>query len=188
VGLAFTYFDHKQAELQKPADYIAMLLRQFEQQKEGLTVSLQCTYNDLSKKSVKADLETLKGLLVDSVKSFESRSYIILDGFDECLEDARRRIIETIGLLLSRDDQIYFFIASRPNSNLDVIPSSYPNDTQTIDIIAGKGAQSRDLKSYIFDKLSMESISEKERAFISKGVVEKAQGLYKSLTVAGVNL
>jgi hypothetical protein len=143
-----------------------------------LSSSVQEAYGKLYCRRLKPDLQTLKGLLLDSVKSFTSRTYIILDAFDECVDHAKRELAETVNLLLSRNERVYLFIASRPNSHLDTIESSSPNEAWIINVIAGEGAQSQDLKCYLDSKLAKERMSIEERIFISEKISEKAQGLY----------
>src|SRR5204862_4620492 len=101
------------------------------------------------------------------------RTYVILDAFDECRDDTKRELSETVDLLLSQYDRVYIFITSRPNSKLEEIASSSPNETRTINIIAGEGAQTQDLKFYLDGKLAKERISVEEKLFIAKGILEK---------------
>jgi len=178
VGLAFIYLDHQAAQSLKPADYISSLLHQLEQQKDMLSPFVQEAYDKLYRRGLKPDLQTLKGLLLDSVKSFTSRVYIILDAFDECVDNAKQELAETVDLLLSRNERVYLFIASRPNSHLDAIELSLSNEARTINVIAGEGAQSQDLKSYLDSKLAKQRMSDEEKLFISEGISRKAQGLY----------
>jgi hypothetical protein len=178
IGLAFIYLDHQAAQSLKPADYVSSLLRQLEQHKETLSPSIKEEYDKLSKRGFKPNLNTLTALLADSVKSFTSRTYIILDAFDECVDSGRRELVEILDSLLSRNDRVYLFITSRPNSHLDAIESSSPNETRTINVVAGDGAQTRDLKRYLDSKLAKERMSDEERVFISQGILKKAQGLY----------
>ena len=112
IGLAYIYFDHQQAQSLKPADYIANLVRQLEEQKEGLSMSIQSTFNRLPSKSEKPSLQDLKTFLSDSLKSFNSRIYIILDGFDECEQDGRNFIIDSLSSFILEDRRLRFFIAT----------------------------------------------------------------------------
>jgi hypothetical protein len=178
IGLAFIYLDHQAAQSLKPADYISSLLRQLERRKGILSQSLQDAYDKLDGTGLKPDLQTLKGLLLDSVEYFTSRTYIILDAFDECVEDGKQEFVETVRLLLSRNDGVYLFIASRPNSYLDDIQSSLPNEAWPINVTAGEGPQSQDLKSYLDSKLAKERMDDEVRLFISEGISKRAEGLY----------
>jgi hypothetical protein len=110
-----------------------------------------------------------------------SRTYIILDAFDECVDNAKRELAETVDSLLSRNERVYLFIASRPNGHLDAIELSLPNEAWTINVIAGEGSQSQDLKSYLDSKLAKQRMSDEEKLFISEGISRKAQGLYDQI-------
>jgi vacuolar-type H+-ATPase subunit E/Vma4 len=172
------YFNHKQAESRNAKEYIASLLRQLEQQKETLSTSVENAYETLSNTDAKPDLANLKTLLLDSINSFKSRTCIVLDALDECSEDTRQSVINTFQSLISTNHQVYLFIATRPNSSIDSLLLSFPNETQAIDIFSGQGPQSRDLKIYVDVKLSEKpNIKPEERAFISECVLERAQGL-----------
>jgi len=177
TGLAYIYFDHQQAQSLKPADYIASLVRQFEEQKVGLSSSIQNTYDNLVSKSQKPDLQSVKSFLSDSVESFSSVIYIILDAFDECNEDGRKVFVDAIRSFLPRHNRLRFFIATRPNSWMDFLTSSCADQAQLIHVIAGKGTQTEDLTLFIDDKLSRELLREEERVFISQGIIDKAKGL-----------
>jgi hypothetical protein len=161
----------------KPADYIASLVRQFEEQKEGLSTSVQSTYDKLPSKSQKPDLQALKSFLSESIEYFTAVTYIILDAFDECNEDGRKALVDIVRSLIPRHNRLRFFIATRPNSWMDFLTSRCSDEARLISIIAGKGAQTQDLKNFIDNKLSRELLCEEERALISQGVVDKAQGL-----------
>ena len=154
-------------------------MRQFEEQRVGLSSSIQNTYDKIPSKSQKPDLQTLKSFLSDSVGYFSSAIYIILDAFDECNEDGRKAFVEAIRSFLPSHDRLRFFIATRPNSWIDFLTSSCSDqaECQLIHVAAGKGAQTEDLKHFIDDKLSRELLHEEERAFISQGVLDKAEGL-----------
>jgi hypothetical protein len=178
IGLAFLYFDHKQAESRMSSEYIASLLRQLEEQKQCACSSVQKAYETLSPQRQKPDLPTLKSLLLDSSKSFKSRTYIVLDAFDECTADGRGELIETIRMLRDQNAEIYLFITSRPHSSLDILSASSPNTTRTVKVIAGEGAQTQDVKSYLDGKLARQRIEDEERLFIVEGILEKAKGLY----------
>jgi len=116
----------------------------------------------------------MKNLLLDSSKSFKSRTDLVLDAFDECTEDGRGELIETIRLLRDQNAGIYLFITSPGN----ILAASSPNTTPTVKVIAGGGAQTQDLKRYLEGKMARERIKDDERAFIDESIVEKAKGLY----------
>jgi hypothetical protein len=161
----------------KPADYIASLVRQFEEQRAGLSTSIQNTYDKIPSKSQKPDLQALRNFLSESIQYFSSATYIILDAFDECNEEGRKVLVDAILSFLPSHNRLHFFIATRPNSWTDFLASSCADHTQLIHVIVGKGAQSGDLKHFIDDKLSRELLREEERAFISQAIIDKAEGL-----------
>jgi len=177
-GVAYIYFEHKQAQAQKAAEYIASLLRQLEQQKGSITPSVQSTYNAISARSQKADLKTLKDWLVDSSKSFSVRTFIVLDAFDECSPTEMQEVVETLKLLMSRNDQLSIFISSRPNSHLDNLASSFPTEIRLIKILTGEGAQNYDLRAYLKGELTKARIEDDENLVIEQEILEKAKGLY----------
>ena len=176
IGLAYIYFDHQQAQTLKPADYIANLVRQFEEQKEGLTASIRSAYDQLPLKSQKPDFQALEAFLSNSIESFSSGIYIILDGFDECKEDSRKALIDSLCLLIPRDNRFRFFLATRPNSIVETLTSSFVNLARSIEVTTKKVEQTRDLKQFIDAKLSREYLEDEERLFISDGVFGKAEG------------
>lgn len=180
-GLAYLYFDHQQAQTRKPSEYIASLLRQLEQQNGPITSSVQDAYNTLSVKRQRPDLQTLKGLLVDSSHSFKVRTFIVLDAFDEYTKDGRQEILESLELLLSKNEKLSLFITSRPKRQLEGFASSFSTQTRTINVVAGEGAQSGDMRAYINGKLAKERIEDDEKSLIFQGIAQKAQGLYCSL-------
>jgi hypothetical protein len=180
IGYAFIYFDHQEAQSQKPAHYIASLLRQLEQQKQSLTNSVQNIYDELSPKCRRPDLRTLGNLLSTSANSFKSRTYIVLDALDECTEDCREELFNVLReLLVLPDSQLYIFIATRPHISIDTLTSSLSDNVQTINVVAGEGPQNIDLESFINIKLSGKLIGNEEKSFISRGIIVKAQGLYE---------
>jgi hypothetical protein len=170
----------KKRNQQRSTDYIASLLRQLEQQKENLSSAIQNTYDKLHCKGHQPDLQTLRGLLADSVNSFRSRIYIILDALDECVDDNRKELLKTVHQLLAlTDSRVHLFIATRPHITIETL-SSHSSEMQTIDVVTGQGLQTQDLKYFIEMKLSEECMDDNEKTFISEGVIDKAQGLYKS--------
>jgi hypothetical protein len=177
-GLAYLYFDHKQAQARKPSEYIASLLRQLEQPKETLTPSLREAFNTLSGRCQRPDLQTLKSLLVDSSQFFKARTFIVLDALDEGTENGAQEILESLKLLLSKNEKISVFISSRPNRHLEYIVLSFSTQTRRINVVAGEGAQSVDVRAYINRKLAKEQMSDDEKLLISRGISEKAKGLY----------
>jgi hypothetical protein len=180
IGLAYIYFEHQQARSIKPNNYIADLVRQFEEQKEGLSTSVRSKYDKLpSKSQLKPDLQTAKEFLLDSVESFPSGAYIILDGFDECKEDGRRALVDCLRSFNSRDKRFRFFIASRPNSSVDLLASKFGDQARRIEISAGQGDVNGDLKQYVESKLLdvEEELEDGERLFIAEQIIAKAQGL-----------
>jgi hypothetical protein len=179
IGLAYIYFQHQQARSLKPHDYIADLVRQFEEQKEGLLTSVQSKYDKLTSKSQKPDLQTAKEFLLESVESFPSGAYIVLDGFDECKEDGRRALVDCLHSFISRDKRFRFFVASRPNGSVDLLASRFRDQARRIEISAGQGDVTGDLKEYVETRLldMEEELETGERVFISERIIEKAQGL-----------
>jgi hypothetical protein len=177
-GIAYIYFEHQQAQGQKSSEYIASILRQLEQRTATITPSVRDAYN--ASKSQKPDLEKLKSLLIDSSKSFKVRTFIVLDAFDECTVDGRQQLIDTLESVLPRNNQFSVFISSRPNRSLDDFALSFSAQTKTINIVAGEGAQSDDMRAYINHKLAKERIDTHEKLIISQGIEEKAKGLYCS--------
>lgn len=87
------------------------------------------------------------------MESVESRTYIILDAFDECVNNARRELVQ---LLLSANDRVYLFIASCPNRSVDEIEASSRHDARIVNVVAGVRVQSQDLKCYLDRKLARE--------------------------------
>jgi Ankyrin repeats (3 copies) len=181
VNVAFLYLDHQQAQSRRPSEYLASLVHQFAQQKKSVCASVQEAYDSLSPKSQKPDLGLLKRLLLDSVESFGAKTYIVLDAFDECAEDGKKELIETIAKLLGGSEHIYLLITSRPHSSLDSVASLVPTATRTLPVIAGGSSQTKDLKRYLEEKLTKERLKDDERKFIRDGIAEKAKGLYKTL-------
>jgi len=171
---------HQQAESLKPKDYIADLVRQFEEQKEGLSTSVRRKYDKLLSKSEKPDLQTAKELLLDSVESFTSGVYIILDGFDECKEDGKKALVDCLRSFIPRHKRFRFFIATRPNSSVDLLAVKFADQARCIKVAAGQEEITRDLKRYVDNKLSEaeEDLDEGESLFISEQIIRKAQGLY----------
>jgi len=151
-------------------------VRQLEEQRVGLTFCIQNTYDKLPSKSQKPNLQELKSFLTDSIEYFSSAIYIIMDAFDECNQDGRMVFVDAIRSLYLHN-RLRFLIATRPNSCIDLLRSSYADHVQLIQVAAGKGAQTEDLKHFVDDKLSREPLREEERAFISQGVIDKAEGL-----------
>ena len=114
-GLAYLYFDHQQAQAQKASEYIESILRQLEQRTATITPSIRDAYNACRRGSPKPNLQKLKALLIDSSQSFKVRTFVVLDALDECTEDGREQPLDALKFLLSRNDKISLFIASRPN-------------------------------------------------------------------------
>lgn len=181
MTVAFLYFDHQQAQSRRPSEYLSSLVHQLEHQKKSVCSSVQEAYDSLSPKSQKPDLGLLKRLLLDSVQSFGTKTYIVLDAFDECGEDGKKEFIETISKLIGGTEHIYLLITSRPHSSLDSVASLVPTATRTIPVIAGTSSQTKDLKRYLEEKLAKERLKDNERKFIRDGIAEKAKGLYKAL-------
>jgi hypothetical protein len=175
IGLAYIYFEHQQAQSLKPEDYIANLVRQFEEQKEGLSPFIQSVYGRLPSKFEKPDSQALKTFLSDSVKPFNSGIYIILDGFDECKEDGRKTLINSLCSFSSGDNRFRFFIATRPNSDVETLASSIVDFAQ-IEVTTEKVEQTRDIKQFINGKLSEKKLKAGEGLILSKGIFGKAQG------------
>jgi len=176
IGLAYIYFDHQQAQSLKPADYIANLVRQLEEQKEKLSTSIQSKFNQLPSKTGKPSLQDLKTFLSDSLKSFRDRIYIILDGFDECKEDGRTAIIDSICSLIPGDRRLSFFVATRPVSNVNGLESSFGNLARIIEVTTKKAEQSQDIKQFIDGKLFKGNLEIGEPLSLSEGIFRKAEG------------
>jgi len=140
-------------------------------------MSIQTVYDKHASKSPKPDFHTLKSFLSESTAYFKSGVYILLDAFDECKEDGRRALIDAIRSFISRDNRLRFFIATRPNSSIDFLTSSFADQTRRTEIIAGKGAQTQDLEQFVNDRLSKEPLGDEEINFISQHIIEKADGL-----------
>ena len=151
MGIAYIYFDHKKAQGLKPADYLASLVGQLEEQKEGLCPSVQTAYDKLPSKSLKPDFLSLKNFLSETAKHFISGTYIVLDAFDECSEDGRKGLIDLLVSFNRSDNRFRVFIATRPNSSIDSLASAFTNQAQIIELIAGTGKQTEDLKHFIDD-------------------------------------
>ena len=140
-------------------------------------MSIQTVYDKHASKSPKPDFHSLKGFLSESTAYFKSGAYIILDAFDECNEYGRKALIDAIRSFISGDNQLQFFIATRPNSGIDFLTSSFADRMRRIEIIAGKGAQTQDLEQFVSDRLLKEQLGDEERSFISQRIIEKADGL-----------
>jgi len=151
------------------------MVRQFEEQKGGLCTSVQSAYD--KGKFQKPDFQSLKSFLIDSVQQFKKCTYIVLDAFDECHEDGRKALVEYIRSCLPGNSLLRFFITSRPNTDVDFLASSFVDQVRLIDVIAGKGAQTRDLEHFIEQHLSRVHLRDKEKSFILQGIIEKAEGL-----------
>lgn len=156
-------------------------MRQFEEQKERLSASVQREYDRFPSTSQKArpDLQTVKGFLSDSVEYFGAGAYIILDGFDECKEDGRKALVECLRSFIPLDKRFRFYIATRPNSSVDFLASKFAEQAQHIEVSAGQGEITRDLKQYVDNKLSdaEENLEDGESLLISEQIIAKAQGL-----------
>jgi len=183
VGVAYLYFDHKQAQLCTTGDYIASLTRQLQQQAATISSAVLEVFEKCSKKTDgskprRPGFEDLKALFLDSAVSLHTRTYIVLDAFDECSHDVGKELVELLRLLITSNESIYLFVASRPNSNLEAISdSSTLIKTRTINVIAGHGFQNMDLKSFLDHSLGKVSMTEKDRSIVAEGILSKAQGL-----------
>jgi hypothetical protein len=101
-----------------------------------------------------------------------------LDAFDECSEDGRRALVDFLCSLQSPENRFRFFIATRPNSNIDSLASAFADEARSIEVTSGNGEQTRDLKHFVDNKLLHEYLTAPEKCFISEGNIEKTQGLY----------
>jgi len=153
-------------------------VRQFEQQKEGLSTAVQSKYDKLLSKSQKPDLQVAREFLLESVEFFVSGAYIILDGFDECKEDGRTSLVDCLRSFIPRDKRIRFFITTRPNGSVDVLASNFADQARYIEVGAGREEIIQDLKQYVRNKLSEAKgeVDAEEASFISEHITAKAQG------------
>jgi hypothetical protein len=154
-------------------------VRQFEEQKEGLSTLVQSKYEQLTSKSQEPDLRTAKEFLLESIESFPSGVYIIFDGFDECKEDGRRALVDCLRSFVPRDKRFRFFVASRPNGSVDLLASRFGDEARRIEISSGQRDVTRDLKEYVETRLldMEEELEDGETVFISERIIAKAQGL-----------
>ena len=151
-------------------------MRQLEEQKEELSTSIQSVFDRLPSKSGKPSLQDLKTFLSDSLKSFRDRIYIILDGFDECKEDGRTAIIDSLCSFIPGDRRLSWFIATRPVSDVKTLESSFGNLARIIEVTTEKVEQSQDIKQFIDGKLVRDNLEIGESLSLSEGIFRKAKG------------
>jgi len=75
-------------------------------------MAIQTVYDKPASKSQKLDFHTLKSFLSESTAYFNLGVYIILDTFDECNEDGRKALIDSVHSSISKDNYLRFFIAT----------------------------------------------------------------------------
>jgi len=152
-------------------------VRQLEEQKEELSTSIQSVFNWLPSKSEKPSLQDLKTFLSDSLKSFHDRIYIILDGFDECKEDGRIAIIDSLCSFIPGDRRLSLLVATRPISDVKTLESAFGNLARIIEVTTKKVEQCQDIKQFIDGKLVRGNLEIGERLSLSEGIFRKAKGL-----------
>lgn len=144
--MAYTYFDYKEQDSQKPTHVLASLVKQLSIQKSGsdIPAEVEKLYDTLEPKSKEPSLEELYETLVAISGSF-TKVFIVPDALDECHQiNQRKELLPLIHRL--GQSGINLFLTSR----------QYPVDIQDSFCNASKieiVAHQEDLEIYIEEKI-----------------------------------
>ena len=179
VGIAFCYFNYKQAEYQKPRQILSAFIKQLCWEKSQLPGPLVAFYRKhiLDAKIPSYDsVEKVLSIIADEYREL----YLVVDALDECQQDLREQILESIVELSQNHNCVKTFITSRPEN--DIMRLFRRLSTPTICIKAQNTAE--DIHKYVndtvadlirTDKLSVEK--DETVQTITETLVDKADGM-----------
>ena len=178
VGVVFYYFDYNIKD--QTAEYVVKcLLKQLVYQLGPLPPKLESAYDNWIKDSAKPPHDLFSDLLVACSKQF-STVFIVLDAFDECLEDERLEVVKHLEQFSKSGFRQ--FLTTRPHVRaLDKVKKALKaTDSDILEIEANK----EDVEKYITRKLDekIEDIEETLRMTIVEKISLGVQGQYNFIT------
>lgn len=168
-AIAYVYFDYNDHETQDVVNMLANLLKQILSQLGEISDELITAMDDLRSQS-RNFLDTSKVSEIIKLASNQlNRTYIIVDGLDECRESSvRAQFLVTIDKLKARNIRI--FIACRPH--ITHVPGA-----EVLQI----RARDTDIETYVLSKLEAKGgITPELQKQIVKKLLSTAKGTYLS--------
>jgi hypothetical protein len=129
---------------------VASLVRQFASCLEVMPVEVQDLYRKLRPKGRKPDVFQLCSVLGTVSKNFK-RSFVLLDGLDECRDKVIPSILKLVSTIRKHDFRI--FLTARPHVKIDRFIQDHHADTAEISIFA----DGNDVQAYLSHRLAQNS-------------------------------
>jgi hypothetical protein len=168
--LTFIYFSYNDRTSQQVPEVLSSLLHQLVLQIHELDELLENAYDAMFQDRHMPTSAKLLDLVCSYINKFDS-CFIILDGLDECGEDARIKLFSTLEALYRKANRpCKMLLTSRPH----IQPSFHLQDSVTLEITADE----TDLKQFIGSKLKDKAdILPDERDFIVEKILDKCEGM-----------
>jgi hypothetical protein len=158
VCVAYVYCDYRDAEKQTPPHIIGALLSQvIATPHYGTIKSLEARHG----KGNPLELNEVCGFLSHALKTFH-RAYICIDALDECKDEYRKRMLESLGSLLqdsTTNSSLRLFLTGRPHVEAHVNINISDLDNQpplSMTLKAGPD----DIRAYISRQLEADDYKE----------------------------
>ena len=180
VGIAFCYFNYKQAEHQTPRQILSAFIKQLCWGRSELPNALITFYRKhiLDARTPSYDaIENALSIIADEYQEL----YLVIDALDECQQELREQILESIVDLSRNHNCVKVFVTSRPEN--DIMHMFRRLSTPTICIKAQNTAE--DIRKYVVDSVDNLIKADKlkiERAETTRVIIDslvtKADGMY----------
>ena len=179
IGLAFCYFNYKQADTQRPRHILSAFIKQLCWKREVLPPQILAFYRKHIYDARTPSLNALQGALAELCEDFDE-IYLVVDALDECEQSLREEILDSVVELSKLHSLVKTFITSR--REIDIEQMFKALSTPTICIKAKNTAS--DIRRYVVDtvdlltgnKLKVQSPVTKAR--IVETLVFKADGMF----------
>ncbi|KAI9855731.1 MAG: hypothetical protein M1824_005891 [Vezdaea acicularis] len=172
-AVAFIYCNYNDQTEQSSVNLVSSLLKQLAQQMPSLLDGLEPMFDKHLKKITRPTLQEMSKALQSAVLSFP-RAFIVVDAVDECLEDSRRDLLDSLGVLA---DTVGLMITSRPSIHIE---DTFPN-REKLEITA----KDEDVYKYLEARISQTSRLAKivkaeptVREKVTDAVIKNVRGMF----------
>ncbi|KAF8466957.1 hypothetical protein BDZ91DRAFT_762946 [Kalaharituber pfeilii] len=178
IGICFFFFNFQAADIQKPIQLFAVLLKQLCRSQKEIPQGLQALYTKCHSNDISPTLLELQQQF-EAVSSFFDEVFLVIDAFDECHQDDRKEILNGITRLFQNcSAKLKLCVTSRPEK--DIKHAFTSSGFSTIKIEAMKVDQ--DISNFVQHQLQVRTheyctLNDEIRNEIEHALVSKANGI-----------
>lgn len=166
----YFYLDYRDQRRQTGKLIVGSFLKQLLFHSQVIPPSILALYDESIRSGNRPSFDSLLGLLKSIVRNW--RTFVVLDGLDECLKEQRQEIILIMKQLAGVSVKI--FLTSRPHLYLkNLFDTEFESCCSEIDIHSSYD----DILGYINLRLESQNLSSSLKSKISEAIMSASRGM-----------